>query len=476
MDPLDPLATPYPGLRPFRTDEAGVFFGRERQTDELLAKLQRHRFIAVTGPSGCGGEVLPDQGRVDSRAAGRLHGRGWLSRWRICQSRPGQYPISNLAAALAPPDVLGTGARRVRRRRLCRRGTALRPARARRGCTRVVCLPRREASRPGRPVRGGVPLPGADRPGRGRRLRTAAARECRASRGADLRRDHDAVRLHGPLRRVPRPAGSHQRQSVPDAAAHPRRVCSGHHRAGARVRREIDPALVNRLLNDFGPRPGPAAPPAARAHAHVDPPVAWGEEATHRTPVQARGRGLRGDRRARGGALGHADEVLAELAPAQQHLAQVLFRRLTERGVGLCDNRAPAPTRRGRPVIARVEDPQCGRGRRVVPRRRAQLRDSGGRHSGQGHLARHRARKPHSTMAHARGVGRCGGRICRRLPPPARHGAAVEEEGRGTLVNPDLELALAWERRECPDLGGPLLDRTGFRAEIDFSARASNTG
>jgi hypothetical protein len=40
---------PYPGLRPFRSDEADIFFGREEQTDQLLEKLALTRFISVVG-------------------------------------------------------------------------------------------------------------------------------------------------------------------------------------------------------------------------------------------------------------------------------------------------------------------------------------------------------------------------------------------------------------------------------------------
>ena len=39
---------PYPGLRPFRSDETGIFFGREAQVDALLEKLDHFRFLAVT--------------------------------------------------------------------------------------------------------------------------------------------------------------------------------------------------------------------------------------------------------------------------------------------------------------------------------------------------------------------------------------------------------------------------------------------
>src|SRR5262245_28503670 len=100
-----PGALPYPGLRPFRADEAAIFFGREQQTDELLARLQQHRFIAVTGPSGCGKSSLIKAGLIPALRAGFMAAAG--SRWRFCEIRPGQQPIAALAGALASPQVLG---------------------------------------------------------------------------------------------------------------------------------------------------------------------------------------------------------------------------------------------------------------------------------------------------------------------------------------------------------------------------------
>ena len=38
---------PYPGLRPFRIDEDHLFFGREEQVRNLIARLDRNRFVAV---------------------------------------------------------------------------------------------------------------------------------------------------------------------------------------------------------------------------------------------------------------------------------------------------------------------------------------------------------------------------------------------------------------------------------------------
>jgi ABC-type Mn2+/Zn2+ transport system ATPase subunit len=45
---------PYPGLRTFEKDDAHLFFGREKQVQELVALLARHRFLAVVGVSGSG--------------------------------------------------------------------------------------------------------------------------------------------------------------------------------------------------------------------------------------------------------------------------------------------------------------------------------------------------------------------------------------------------------------------------------------
>jgi len=42
---------PFPGLRPFKVEESHLFFGREGQSDEVLLKLSKSRFVGVIGPS-----------------------------------------------------------------------------------------------------------------------------------------------------------------------------------------------------------------------------------------------------------------------------------------------------------------------------------------------------------------------------------------------------------------------------------------
>lgn len=96
---------PYPGLRPFRHDEAEIFFGREQQTDQLLEKLQRTHFIAVVGPSGCGKSSLVRAGMIASLQGGFLADAG--AGWRIAELRPGDRPLARLAEALLAPSAHG---------------------------------------------------------------------------------------------------------------------------------------------------------------------------------------------------------------------------------------------------------------------------------------------------------------------------------------------------------------------------------
>ena len=98
------VTNPFPGLRPFETDEYGLFFGREGQSDALIERLQRSHFLAVVGTSGSGKSSLVRAGLLPSLRGGMMAGAG--SGWRIAIMRPGSDPIGNLAGALAEKDVL----------------------------------------------------------------------------------------------------------------------------------------------------------------------------------------------------------------------------------------------------------------------------------------------------------------------------------------------------------------------------------
>jgi hypothetical protein len=100
------LSNPFPGLRPFETDEDHLFFGREKQTDELLRRLRSCRFLTVVGTSGSGKSSLVRSGLIPALQSGFMAKAG--SSWRIATLRPGEDPISHLALALSEPNVLGT--------------------------------------------------------------------------------------------------------------------------------------------------------------------------------------------------------------------------------------------------------------------------------------------------------------------------------------------------------------------------------
>src|SRR5256714_9768170 len=103
---FDRTGNPYPGLRPFDTDEYSLFFGRDGQSDELLARLGRTRFLAVVGTSGSGKSSLIRAGLMPALYGGLMAQTG--SAWRIAVMRPGHDPIGNLAHALSRDDVIGS--------------------------------------------------------------------------------------------------------------------------------------------------------------------------------------------------------------------------------------------------------------------------------------------------------------------------------------------------------------------------------
>ncbi len=103
--PYSSALYPYPGLRPFHSSEADIFFGREEQTDDLLRKLSQTRFLGVVGPSGCGKSSLVLAGMIPALESGFIVTAG--SRWKIATMRPGKHPFKALAAALMEENVLG---------------------------------------------------------------------------------------------------------------------------------------------------------------------------------------------------------------------------------------------------------------------------------------------------------------------------------------------------------------------------------
>jgi tetratricopeptide (TPR) repeat protein len=100
------MFNPFPGLRPFEPDEDHLFFGREKEIDELLRRLRICRFLSIVGTSGSGKSSLVRSGLLPSLDGGFMVQTN--PDWRIAIMRPGEDPLRHLAEALNSPNVLGT--------------------------------------------------------------------------------------------------------------------------------------------------------------------------------------------------------------------------------------------------------------------------------------------------------------------------------------------------------------------------------
>jgi tRNA A-37 threonylcarbamoyl transferase component Bud32 len=83
--------SPYPGLAAYGVDDAGRFFGREREIDALANRLVRAPLVAVVGPSGVGKSSF-----VHAGLAARLR-----DQYTVLSMRPGRHPVAALCEAIA---------------------------------------------------------------------------------------------------------------------------------------------------------------------------------------------------------------------------------------------------------------------------------------------------------------------------------------------------------------------------------------
>jgi len=326
---------PYPGLRPFETEEQDIFFGREAQTDQLLKKLQAGRFLAIVGPSGCGKSSLVRAGLIACLETGLLASAG--SRWRIVTLRPGRSPIGRLARRLAanengnPSSVQEQSSLSIEA--ALRRGPlglvdCVRESAPSSNLLLLVDqfeeLFRFRAEQSADEADAFVDL----------MLATARQREVPIYVVLTMRSDFlgQCALFHG----LPEAISESQyltprltRDECAQAIAGPARVFGG----------EVEPALVHRLLNDIGPD---ADQLPVMQHALMR---MWSLRRMHqpegRIVLTVEGyEAIGGLSRA---LSRHADEALFDLPERGQALARMLFQRISSRTDGQLDTRAPAP-------------------------------------------------------------------------------------------------------------------------------------
>ncbi len=334
-------SAPYPGLRPFAAGESDIFFGREEQVDKLLEKLQHNRFLALVGASGCGKSSLVRAGLIAGLEAGYMGEAG--HRWRVADLRPGNEPLLHLAEALLDPRALGTE---------LAAGTSLAAAHAqlRRGPLGLVELVREARLPEGTNLL--VLVDQFEEIFRFRRLGNPNAADafvallCESARCREqpvfivLTMRSDFLGDCAVFRGLPEAISASEfltprltREQIREAIVGPARMFGG----------DIDPALVNRLINDVGPDPDqlPVLQHALmrmwsraqdRAHAPGQSPLITLEDYT----------AIGGLRTA---LSNHGDELLNGLSVERQRLAQTMFSWLTERGEGRRDTRRPATVR-----------------------------------------------------------------------------------------------------------------------------------
>src|SRR5262245_25143520 len=94
----DLIVQPFPGLRSFWQMESDLFFGRERQVEEILAGLATRKVTVVLGGSGSGKSSLVRAGVIPRLNTAPIQPRAGA--WYAVAFRPGEAPSSQLFEAI----------------------------------------------------------------------------------------------------------------------------------------------------------------------------------------------------------------------------------------------------------------------------------------------------------------------------------------------------------------------------------------
>jgi len=89
---------PFPGLRSFASGDRDLFFGRNTESDEVVLKLLKNRYITIIGAAGNGKSSLVFSGVLPKILNLKIRESSF---WKIISCRPGNDPCGNLAGALS---------------------------------------------------------------------------------------------------------------------------------------------------------------------------------------------------------------------------------------------------------------------------------------------------------------------------------------------------------------------------------------
>jgi formylglycine-generating enzyme required for sulfatase activity len=93
--------SPFRSLQVFKPEDSWLFFGRDSETDDLVARLAREPVVAVLGNSGSGKSSLIRAGLIPTLRRGRFRKDGASTdSWQIAVFRPSQAPFDSLAETL----------------------------------------------------------------------------------------------------------------------------------------------------------------------------------------------------------------------------------------------------------------------------------------------------------------------------------------------------------------------------------------
>jgi WD40 repeat protein/energy-coupling factor transporter ATP-binding protein EcfA2 len=116
---LPPELPPFKGLETFQPEDGLLFFGRDREIEELLDRLRQGRFVAVIGDSGSGKSSLVRAGLLPALRHFRPAVQPVGTRWQAAVMRPGNAPFRELANALLELAPAASAEERVRLRNQC---------------------------------------------------------------------------------------------------------------------------------------------------------------------------------------------------------------------------------------------------------------------------------------------------------------------------------------------------------------------